>query len=79
MSDQEAVSLKEGSSATFSCSASGFPPPSVHWVRGGAQVSRGPGLALARVSPDMSGLYSCVASNSEGETSQALTLNVLCE
>ena len=78
---QETVSLEEGSSAKFSCSASGFPLPSVHWVRGdtGVQVARGPGLSLARVTADMSGTYSCVAANSEGEASQTLSLNVLCE
>lgn len=75
----ETVSLEEGSSAKFSCSASGFPAPSVHWVRGltGEQVARGPGLSLARVTAAMSGTYSCVATNSEGETSQELSLNVL--
>ena len=36
-------------------------------------------LSLARVTADMSGTYSCVAANSEGEASQALSLNVLCE
>lgn len=78
---QEIVSLEEGSSAKFSCSATGFPAPSVHWVRGdtGVQVARGPGLSLARVTADMSGTYSCVAANSEGEASQTLSLNVLCE
>ena len=80
---QETVSLEEGSSAKFSCSASGFPAPAVHWVRGpgvtGIQVARGPALSLARVTADMSGTYSCVAANSEGEASQALSLNVLCE
>ena len=55
---------------------------SVHWVsesRPGQVVSRGPSLTLSDVSPDISGGYRCVASNTLGESHQTLTINVLCK
>jgi len=78
--DKETMNVEEGSSVKFECSAEGFPSPTVYWVLESSPrqiLSHQPTLSLSDVTHSMSGRYRCVASNSEGESYQTLSINVL--
>ena len=79
---QDEVEVEEGTTVKFDCSATGFPPPSVHWVRQsqpGRVLSKMSSLSLTEVTPDQAGGYLCVAENSEGTSNKLLKINVLCK
>ena len=79
---QEEVDVEEGTTVKFDCSATGFPPPSVHWVRQSQPslvLSKVSSLSLTEVTPDQAGGYLCVAENSEGASNKLLKINVLCK
>merc|ERR1719150_953861 len=77
---QEQVEVEEATTVKFDCSATGFPPPSVHWVRQSQPrrvLSKTSSLTLTEVTPDQAGGYLCVAENSEGASNKLLKINVL--
>ena len=76
------VEAEEGTTVKFDCSATGFPPPSVHWVRQSQPrtvLSKVSSLTLTEVTPGQAGGYLCVAENSEGASNKLLKINVLCK
>lgn len=80
MHTKPTVNVEEGSTATFECSAEGYPTPTVHWIRDSAPghiLSDGSSLSLSDVTPDQSGGYRCVATNTLGDSHQTLSINVL--
>ena len=78
------LSVREGDSAQFRCSASGFPAPVLQWHGGPggrlppeAQSSNGNGLlTFAAVKKKHEGEYFCTASNLGGISSTGTFLNV---
>ena len=79
---QGEVEVEEGTTVKFDCSATGFPPPSVHWVRQSQPrtvLSKVSSLTLTEVTPGQAGGYLCVAENSEGASNKLLKINVLCK
>ncbi|TRZ05814.1 hypothetical protein HGM15179_021293, partial [Zosterops borbonicus] len=67
----------EGSQVDFGCSAEGRPPPLLTWFRGPQVLREEPGaealgLHLAQVSPQDSGVYTCVAENRHGRHNRSL-------
>ena len=76
------LTVNEGGSASFRCSASGNPKPAIAWSKGDNQieisqsaVSRGK-LQLKRVTGNDSGLYQCSATNILGKDQAAAQLVV---
>ena len=79
---QEQVEVEEATTANFDCSATGFPPPTVHWSLESEPrrvVSKTSTLSLTDITPDQAGGYLCVAENSEGASNKLLKINVLCK
>lgn len=69
------VPTRAGAAATLACKATGFPRPSVHWVRdngalmpGGGDKYMGNPLQLDAVRPQDRGTYWCVADNGVGSS-----------
>ena len=82
LAGQEQVEVEEGATATLDCSATGFPPPTLHWVSQAQPrriLSKMSSLTLSSVTPDQAGGYLCVAENSEGTSNKLLKINVLCK
>ncbi|XP_058494160.1 hemicentin-1 isoform X1 [Solea solea] len=70
---------------TFSCDATGIPPPSLTWLKNGRPIensdslemhifSGGSKLQIARTQLPDSGVYTCLASNVEGEARKSYHL-----
>ena len=79
------VSVEEGAVAILPCTPPiGSPQPKLVWERDGQRVSQtknvrveGGALVIERVEREDEGLYTCIASNSEGEVSdEEITLKV---
>ena len=79
------VSVEEGAVAILPCTPPiGSPQPKLVWERDGQRVSHskkvrleGGALVIERVEREDEGLYTCIASNSEGEVSdEEITLKV---
>ena len=79
------VTVEEGTMAILPCSPpQGSPPPKLVWERDGEKVSRtnkakfeGGALMIKRVEREDEGVYTCIASNSEGEVrDEEVTLKV---
>ncbi|XP_078377204.1 uncharacterized protein LOC144660456 isoform X1 [Oculina patagonica] len=78
----ETLTVNEGGSASFQCSASGNPEPAVAWSKLDNQseitqsaVSRGK-LQLTKVTGNDSGLYQCLATNILGNSREVVRLAV---
>lgn len=80
------VTSLQGKDAVLECSASGFPTPSFHWMRGEEMIhSRskkyallgGSNLLISSVTDDDSGSYSCVALNKNENITASCELSVL--
>ena len=76
------LTVNEGGSASFQCSASGNPEPAIVWSKVGKQseitqsaVSGGK-LQLKHVTGNDSGLYQCSATNILGESQEVVRLTV---
>ncbi|XP_041648005.1 hemicentin-1 [Cheilinus undulatus] len=72
---------------TFSCDATGIPPPSLSWLKNGRPIenseslemhifSGGSKLQIARSQLSDSGTYTCVASNVEGKARKSYRLTI---
>ena len=82
LGSQDQVEVEEGTTAKFDCSATGFPPPSVHWSLESDPrriVSESSSLTLSDMRPEQAGGYLCVAENSQGTSNKLLKINVLCK
>ncbi|XP_065083102.1 tyrosine-protein kinase-like otk [Ochlerotatus camptorhynchus] len=76
--------LELGSVAKIHCKAQGTPTPSVHWVTEGGRADLPDSvedvngtLIFRTVSTDHRGSYTCVASNSQGDISASVQVNVV--
>ena len=81
-SGKDQVEVEEGTTAKFECSATGFPPPTVHWSLESEPrrvLSKMSTLTLSEVTPEQAGGYLCVAQNSQGASNKLLKINVLCK
>lgn len=77
-----ASEIRAGQSVLLRCGFSGSNPEEVRffWKKNGSLVQEGRDLSFSSISPEDSGDYNCLVSNSVGETaSQAWSLRVLCE
>ncbi|KAJ7986246.1 hypothetical protein DPEC_G00337960 [Dallia pectoralis] len=72
---------------TFACDATGFPPPSLTWLKNGQTIenseslelyimSGGSKLQIGRTQLSDSGIYTCVASNVEGKAQKSYQLTI---
>uniref|UniRef100_A0A8L0DKK2 Netrin receptor DCC n=1 Tax=Oncorhynchus mykiss TaxID=8022 RepID=A0A8L0DKK2_ONCMY len=75
-----------GRDAVLECSASGFPTPAFHWMRGAERIQSrskkysllgGSNLLISSVTDDDSGSYSCVAFNKNQNITASCELSVL--
>ncbi|KAJ8007460.1 hypothetical protein DPEC_G00117730 [Dallia pectoralis] len=75
-----------GRDAVLECSASGFPTPTFHWMRGEERIQSrskkysllgGSNLLISSVTSDDSGLYSCMAINQNENITASCELSVL--
>ena len=80
-----AVAL-EGSTATFSCEASGNPPPDITWLLNNRRISAGQeryqligniGLEITGVAESDNGQLTCIANNVLGEDRATANLSIL--
>ena len=70
--------VKEGSSITLTCSASGNPQPTVTWTKNGEQLQQGNSLTVYNINRFSAGEYTCTADNSIGSpVSAVITMDVL--
>ena len=60
------TTVQLGSTATFTCVASGTPAPSISWVVGTRVVGQGNTLAVNNVAESDAAAYTCVATNDAG-------------
>ncbi|KAI1722964.1 immunoglobulin i-set domain-containing protein [Ditylenchus destructor] len=76
----------EGERAKLECKADGYPEPSIKWMRGGRPITdmtnfilspRGETLMILKTKRSDGGVYSCVVTNSAGETEAPFTVTVL--
>ncbi|XP_053681415.1 hemicentin-1-like [Anopheles nili] len=74
------VNLLSGETLQLLCQASGSPKPSIHWNRGNdldRVVSQTANLTIANVALHHSDLYTCVAENELGRSTQIYRLDVM--
>ncbi|XP_065067823.1 roundabout homolog 2-like isoform X2 [Rhopilema esculentum] len=65
-----------GESLSRTCQASGYPTPTVKWIRYGHVLSNDGNLHLARINLTYSGFYTCIATNVAGSASKRFYLHV---
>ena len=76
------LTVNEGGSASFQCSASGNPEPAIAWskVDNQSEITKsavsGGKLQLKHVTGSDSGLYQCSATNIQGESREVVRLTV---
>ncbi|XP_022102574.1 peroxidasin homolog isoform X3 [Acanthaster planci] len=76
--------VKQGTTVTLDCSASGYPRPTITWTRHGQSVVDDPRFTLlatgsvhiSSVQPQDRGEYTCTATNQAGSESTSATLTV---
>ena len=66
---------------SYSCSATGVPPPTVSWYQGGNEITTGTGRAEMTIKPgkEDSSRYTCIAENEAGVVRKEMTLIVACK
>lgn len=72
------VTTLDGNRVSLLCEVSGVPDPQITWEREGAEVQRGgTSYTIETAVQSDSGSYSCIASNTAGETKATSQLNIL--
>ncbi|XP_068734686.1 neuronal growth regulator 1-like [Montipora capricornis] len=67
----------EGGNVNLTCNASGFPTPTVSWVKtSNGQLTNGTELVLTSISRDQAGEYRCEASNLCNTATELATVDV---
>uniref|UniRef100_A0A8I6ASH2 Basement membrane-specific heparan sulfate proteoglycan core protein n=1 Tax=Rattus norvegicus TaxID=10116 RepID=A0A8I6ASH2_RAT len=79
--EEAELTLEAGHTATLHCSATGNPPPTIHWSKLRAPLPwqhriEGNTLVIPRVAQQDSGQYICNATNSAGHTEATVVLHV---
>ncbi|XP_053737549.1 hemicentin-1 isoform X1 [Synchiropus splendidus] len=85
---EEEVEETISNPVTFACEATGVPPPNLIWLKNGTPIdstgslemhifSSGSKLQIARSQLSDSGIYTCLASNLEGNTQKTYRLDIL--
>ena len=73
------LTMAEGHNATFRCSATGNPTPTITWMKDGQTVATGRSYTLEANKKD-SGMYWCIADNGlRVKANASAFLNVQCE
>lgn len=70
----ETTAVALGSTAAFTCTAVGIPPPTTQWFRGTEMVGEGRVLVLPDVGVDKAGMYTCRVSNEAGDATSSAEL-----
>ena len=70
----------EGGNVTLTCNASGFPAPTVYWVKksNGDRVNKTE-LVFTNINRSEEGEYTCVASNRCNTTAELVDVDVQCK
>ena len=70
----------EGGNVTLSCNASGFPAPTVYWVKtsNGVRFNETE-LVFTNINRSEAGEYTCVASNPCNTSTELAEVDVLCK
>uniref|UniRef100_A0A1I7U001 Immunoglobulin I-set domain protein n=1 Tax=Caenorhabditis tropicalis TaxID=1561998 RepID=A0A1I7U001_9PELO len=82
--DKDVYSVVEGENAKITCNVDGHPKPTITWLKAGRPLTkdniilspRGDTLMLLNTDRFNQGLYTCVASNSFGESEKDFKVNV---
>nr|XP_053650237.1 hemicentin-1-like [Cherax quadricarinatus] len=79
----EVLTVLAGQDLKLPCEVMGHPSPSVFWKRDGRELTAtdslkpAPGyLLMSGVTPDLAGLYTCTATNYDGEATKTFAINV---
>ncbi|KAM9476100.1 hemicentin-1 isoform 3-T3 [Clarias gariepinus] len=72
----ESVTHTLGSHITLVCDASGVPASAVRWLKDGSTFGSDSVLSLGPLELSHSGVYTCIAHNSEGEKHKNYTLTI---
>lgn len=78
-SQSSPITVLKGNQFSITCSASGNPPPTYNWSKGGTTIFNGGTLLLSNAAKTDSGVYTCTGTNSEGTNSGQFTVNVQCK
>ena len=62
------ITVRLGATATFTCSATGTPPPTIQWFTGTQTVGEGDTLTIPDVKASDAATYTCVARNVAGNS-----------
>ncbi|XP_023328691.1 protein amalgam [Eurytemora carolleeae] len=73
------LNLTEGERLELSCTVHGYPVPTVHWSKQGpgSSISTGTTLVVHEVKEDDTGLYTCTARSSEGQSTDTVSVLIL--
>ena len=71
--------ITEGHNVTLSCYVSGFPAPTVSWIKPGGQRHDGHMLEVTHINRTRDGEYKCEASNECGSATKMAAINVQCK
>ncbi|XP_022690658.1 neural cell adhesion molecule L1-like protein isoform X2 [Varroa jacobsoni] len=73
------LTLSRSSSTELLCIASGYPEPTIIWMRNGEIIQKGTAFHLSLEESTSSGSYSCQASNEHGTIQNDFQITVFCK
>ena len=71
--------VRDGSTVSFTCSATGISPLTIQWYIGPQRVGKGSVFTITDVDSSKAGTYTCEVSNAAGRTTASATLVVFGE